>query len=160
MTKNGKPQLVPLMVEALEAIDSQRGKHPEWVFPGRGSTGHIVNPYRSWGRLAESAGLKDVRKHDLRRTLGSWQANTGASLQVIAKTLGHSSTRVTEAVYARLQLGPVREAMEKGRTGNAMRRDQKPGDKPGVVALDETQLALLAKMVAANIKTQEVNHGP
>lgn len=37
-------------------------------------------------------GLTDLRLHDLRRTFGSYQAITGASMQVIGKTLGHKST--------------------------------------------------------------------
>jgi integrase len=111
MTKSGKPHVVPLLPEALAAIEAQRGKHPDWVFPGRGLTGHIVNPHRSWGRLIEAAGLSDARKHDLRRTLGSWQAKTGASLPIISKTLGHTNPSAT-AIYARLDVEPIREAMQ------------------------------------------------
>lgn len=111
-TKSGKPVLVPLLKEALEAIEGQRGKHKTWVFPGRGKTGHIVNPARAWKRLIDKAEISNLRMHDLRRTMGSWQANTGASLPVIQKTLGHSSLRSTY-IYARLQLAPVRSAMQK-----------------------------------------------
>ena len=57
-------------------------------------------------------GLLDVRLHDLRRTFGSYQAITGASLPVIGKTLGHKSATAT-AVYARLHDDPVRDSMEK-----------------------------------------------
>ena len=57
-------------------------------------------------------GLMDLRIHDIRRTLGSYQAITGASLPIIGKTLGHKSHQST-AVYARLHSDPVREAMEK-----------------------------------------------
>ena len=110
-TKSGKPVLTPLIPEAVTAIESQRGKHPTWVFPGHGRTGHLVNPARAWHRLCIRAGIENLRMHDLRRSMGSWQANTGASLQVIQKTLGHTSTRATH-IYARLQLDPVRQAME------------------------------------------------
>src|SRR5258708_4241826 len=58
------------------------------------------------------AALKDLRIHDLRRTLGSWQAATGASLIVIGKSLGHKDAAST-IVYARLNLDPVRQSMEK-----------------------------------------------
>jgi integrase len=56
--------------------------------------------------------LKDLRIHDLRRTLGSWQAATGASLSVIGKSLGHKDMAST-MVYARLDLDPVRQSMQK-----------------------------------------------
>lgn len=57
------------------------------------------------------AGLPDLRLHDLRRTMGSWQAATGASLTVIGKSLGHRDAKSTQ-VYARLDLDPVRQAMQ------------------------------------------------
>lgn len=57
-------------------------------------------------------GLLDLRIHDIRRTMGSYQAITGASLPIIGKTLGHKSQQST-AIYARLNLDPVRDSMEK-----------------------------------------------
>jgi len=57
-------------------------------------------------------GLMDLRIHDIRRTLGSYQAITGASLPIIGKTLGHKNLQSTQ-VYARLHDDPVREAMNK-----------------------------------------------
>jgi len=59
----------------------------------------------------DDARLADVRIHDLRRTMGSWQARTGASMLVIGKGLGHKSQQAT-AIYARLDLDPVRQAMQ------------------------------------------------
>ena len=60
--------------------------------------------------LKEAAGLQDVRIHDLRRTLGSWQARNGASLLLIGKSLGHKTPQAT-AIYARLDLDPVRASV-------------------------------------------------
>jgi integrase len=56
----------------------------------------------------EMAGCRmpQARIHDLRRTSGSWQAMTGASLTVIGKGLGHKNVATT-AIYSRLQLEPV-----------------------------------------------------
>jgi len=54
--------------------------------------------------------LPDLRIHDLRRTLASWQVKTGATLPVIGKSLNHRSSATT-AVYARLDHDPVREAV-------------------------------------------------
>jgi integrase len=59
--------------------------------------------------------MRDIRIHDLRRTLGSWQAATGASLPVIGRTLQHKNVSTT-AIYARLNLDPVRESMQKAAT--------------------------------------------
>lgn len=58
------------------------------------------------------ARVEDVRLHDLRRSLGSWQAIQGASLLIIGKSLGHRSASATE-VYAHLALDPVRASVER-----------------------------------------------
>lgn len=54
--------------------------------------------------------LPDIRIHDLRRTLASWQVKTGATLPVIGKSLNHRSSATT-AIYARMDHDPVREAV-------------------------------------------------
>jgi len=56
--------------------------------------------------------LTDLRIHDIRRTFGSYQAITGASLTIIGKSLGHKCSQATQ-VYARLHLDPVRASVEK-----------------------------------------------
>jgi integrase len=52
-----------------------------------------------------------LRLHDLRRTVGSWLATSGASLPLIGKVLNHSNVATTQ-VYARLAEGAVRAALE------------------------------------------------
>jgi integrase len=110
----------------------------EWVFPGAGKCGHLVEPKTAWKRILAraatmqkqhwltankrkteadfqkenpNAGLRDLRMHDLRRTLGSWEAATGASLPIIGKSLGHGAGSSATAIYARLNLDPVRAAV-------------------------------------------------
>ena len=56
--------------------------------------------------------MQDFRPHDLRRTLGSYQAITGSSLPIIGKSLGHKSQAATQ-IYARLDLDPVRNSVKK-----------------------------------------------
>jgi integrase len=81
------------------------------VFPGRDGKGHLVNIAKAWTRIRTRAGLTDVRIHDLRRTLGSWLAASGASLPLIGRALNHTQVSTT-AVYARLNLDPVRTALD------------------------------------------------
>jgi integrase len=71
-----------------------------------------MEPKTAWKRILTRAGIQDLRIHDLRRTLGSWQAATGASLPIIGKSLGHKSLGATQ-IYARLNLDPVRESLNK-----------------------------------------------
>jgi integrase len=72
----------------------------------------LVEPKSGWKRILQRAEIKDLRLHDLRRTLGSWQAATGANSFMIGQSLGHKSSQST-AVYARLNIDPVRESVEK-----------------------------------------------
>jgi integrase len=110
-TKNGTPQTVTLSPEALIVLRNRKSPEPAaFVFPGIGNTGHLAEPKRGWQRILERAGIDDLRIHDLRRTLGSWQAKTGASLVIIGKSLNHKSQNTT-AIYARLDDDPVRNSV-------------------------------------------------
>jgi integrase len=60
---------------------------------------------------ADRLSLLDLRVHDLRRTVGSWLASSGASLPLIGKVLNHKTHQATQ-VYARFMLDPVRDALE------------------------------------------------
>lgn len=112
-TKNGMPQTVTLSPEALEILHNRIAtKDSEFVFPGTGKSGHLEEPKKGWKRILERAGIEDLRIHDLRRTLGSWQAKTGASLAIIGKSLNHKNQNTT-AIYARLDLDPVRDSVNK-----------------------------------------------
>jgi len=126
--KNNQPYVVPLVEELAELLERRKIAHEEYlrlnppktaqeklaatfVFPSsKSSTGHIVNMAKSWAQLNRVANLKDLRLHDLRRTMGSWQAKTGASLVVIGKSLNHKDPTAT-AIYARLDMDPVRDSM-------------------------------------------------
>ncbi len=111
-TKNGTAQTIPLVGPALEILqDRRKSTLSFFVFSGPGKKGHIVSPFKAWVRICKEAGLKGIRIHDLRRTMGSWQAKTGASLPIIGKSLNHKSASTT-SIYARLDLDPVRGAME------------------------------------------------
>lgn len=117
-TKNGTAQNVTLCPEAIQILESRKATTAGgFVFPSHGKTGHIVEPKKAVMRVMERAGIpygrdvdNGVTLHDLRRTLGSWQARTGASLAIIGKSLNHKSPQAT-AIYARLDLDPVRQSV-------------------------------------------------
>lgn len=127
-TKNAEPLRLPLTEPAIDIITRRRAANDTsvYVFPSRGKVGHIVEPRKAWKAICTRANLKDLRIHDLRRTLGSWQAATGASLQVIGKSLGHRNQRTTE-IYARLNLDPVKLALNTATV--AMMKAINGGDK-------------------------------
>jgi integrase len=106
-SKNKQELSLPLVGEALVILRRrQADASSPFVFPGGSAAGCISNPKPQWKALLQRAGLKDLRLHDLRRTLGSWAAMSGFSLHQIGKMLGHSSTASTK-IYARLELGAV-----------------------------------------------------
>jgi integrase len=109
-TKNGTSQSVTLSPEAVTVLESRKAGGGDFVFPGEGKTKHIVEPKKAWATLLKAAGIENLRIHDLRRTLGSWQARTGASLPIIGKSLNHKTHQAT-AIYARLDLDPVRQSV-------------------------------------------------
>jgi integrase len=111
--KGDETLTVPLLPQVLEILKRRKETATsEWVFPGTGRTGHLVEPKSAWKRILTAAGLSDLRLHDLRRTLGSWQAIMGSSLLVIGKSLGHKNASSTQ-IYARLSNSAVRDSMEK-----------------------------------------------
>jgi integrase len=58
MTKAGRPHLLPLPKPAVEILCSlpSRGVS-QWVFPGGGSTGHLVEPKKAWTNIRKRAGV-------------------------------------------------------------------------------------------------------
>jgi integrase len=107
-TKNGEQHRIPLSPVALEILENRRQhKEGDYVFCGTGVKGHLVDPKKAWQRILKHAGIEDLRLHDLRRTLGSWMAASGATTAMIGKTLAHKSQQATK-IYERLDLDPVR----------------------------------------------------
>lgn len=109
-TKNDEPQLLALVPEAVAILRERNPQDKGFVFPARSKSGHITPPKKRWKALLKRAEITNLRIHDLRRSLGSWQAISGTSLAIIGKSLGHKSASAT-LIYARLNLAPVRESV-------------------------------------------------
>jgi integrase len=66
-------------------------------------SGHRVgNIKESFRAAAAKAGLPWISPHVLRHSAASWMAESGVPMQEIAQYLGHSDSRITERVYARM----------------------------------------------------------
>jgi len=120
-TKNGQAQTVTLSPQAAEILRRrfEAKSKSAYVFPSeltvearKGGDDHIREPRSAWVRILKRAGLENLRIHDLRRSLGSWQAKTGASLVLIGKSLNHKDPQST-AIYAQLDLDPVRASVDR-----------------------------------------------
>lgn len=106
--KNGRAYSIPLSAEAREVLKERKAltKDSEFLFPADSTTGHAVNLQKAWVKFRDRAGLPDLHIHDLRRSLGSWQAGAGSSILIIGKSLGHTSAAATQ-IYSRVDLSAV-----------------------------------------------------
>lgn len=114
-SKNGETLRIILVPEATEILKRRLANATlplTWVFTANSRSGHMSTPRKRWEALLKRAGIAQLRFHDLRRSLGSWQARTGSSLLIIGKSLGHKSHEATQ-IYARLDTDPVRESVER-----------------------------------------------
>ena len=114
-SKNGEPQRIPLITQAIEILsDMRRYAKDDWVFSSNAGSksGHVEDFHRPWYALLKRAGIEDMRIHDLRRTFGSYQAITGASLHIIGKALGDKTSAATR-VYSRLTMDPIRDSIQR-----------------------------------------------
>jgi integrase len=100
-------QLPAPALAVLEALP-RLGK---WVFPADSESGHMVNIKDAWGDVLKQANLSGWRLHDLRHCFASMMVNSGASLPIVGKILGHNNVSTTQR-YAHLEQNPARKAAE------------------------------------------------
>jgi integrase len=107
-SKTGK-KAIHLSAQALELLASHpcNGDSP-YVITGRDSEKHLINLQKPWRRIRTLARLEDVRIHDLRHSYASLAINSGASLAMVGKLLGHRQPQTTMR-YAHLTDERVRE---------------------------------------------------
>lgn len=138
-TKTGDPYLVALTIADVQILKARKkNASSEYVFPGSGTSGHMVDPKRAWARIIKRAGLSNFRIHDLRRSMATLMANTGANAALIQGAMNHRDIKTTLTVYAHSGKNAEREAKELAQkvflnrqTGHsnvvAFRKRQSPG---------------------------------
>jgi integrase len=91
------PINVTLTRALIEAKDNATTEHViEW-------NGHRVgNIKEAFRTAAVRAGLPWITPHVLRHSAASWMAESGVPMAEIAQLLGHSDSRITERVYAKM----------------------------------------------------------
>ena len=129
-TKNGTSQTILLTEQELQILNKRHSpkRDFQWVFAGKGACGHLVDPKKGWQRILKRAGIEDLHLHDLRRSLGSYMAMTGASLSVIGNVLNHKDVSTTRKVYAQ----SAREAERAARQTAHKRMFGASPDEPSV----------------------------
>lgn len=98
--ENKRRALVPMNQSAMNALKAAyQGRLTNHVIEYKGKS--VKDIKRSFATTAKNAKLSDMHPHVLRHTAAVWMAEGGVPMSEIAQYLGHSSTRVTERVYAR-----------------------------------------------------------
>ncbi len=88
--KTKRPHVVILNDVACSIIESQRGKHPIWVFPYRGRRIGKMNN-NGWQQARHEVGLPLVRVHDLRHSVACRLRAAGVSAEDREALLGHAN---------------------------------------------------------------------
>lgn len=97
---------------AARAKAGEQWQKSGYVFTTR--TGRQVEPrnvYRSFTRVAESAGLRVIRLHDARHGTATLLTAAGVAPRVVMEILGHSQISITMDVYTHVVQDTQREAM-------------------------------------------------
>ena len=105
---NKRRTVVPMNPTAREALEiAHRGRLSAFVVEYGGKPVQSVK--KATQRLSEKTGIR-FSPHVLRHTCAVWMAQADVPMQKIAQYLGHTSTRVTESVYARYSPSFMRDA--------------------------------------------------
>jgi integrase len=97
---------------AARAKAGEQWHESGYVFTTR--TGRQVEPrnvYRSFTRIADSAGIRVVRLHDARHGTATLLTAAGVAPRVVMEILGHSQISITMDVYTHVVQDTQREAM-------------------------------------------------
>lgn len=97
-------QIIDVLIEAKKAAQTS------YVIEYAGK--QVGNIKKGFLAAVARAGLEDVTPHDLRHTAAVWMVEGGTPMDQVSQYLGHSSTRVTESVYARFSPDYLSKAAE------------------------------------------------
>ena len=113
-TKNKKTHVLPIGSYLAGVLaERSRGVKGEFVFPGEGEHGCIVDVRKSIAKVTKSCGIT-FTPHDLRRTFSNCLESADVTFYAHKKLMNHSLSRdVTFRHYLSLDVERLREPMEK-----------------------------------------------
>ncbi|MDM8535992.1 tyrosine-type recombinase/integrase [Desulfobacterales bacterium HSG17] len=122
--KNGKSRTVDMsnqLTAVLQKFKEQKkaevngSTFPEWVFTNSKGNPLDMNNWRKrvFYRTLKTAGVRQVRVHDLRHTYATLLIQAGESLAYVRDQLGHHSIQVTVDIYGHLTPGGNKAAVDR-----------------------------------------------
>jgi integrase len=98
-TKSGRPQQVTMNAPARQVLKELEAlKCSDWILPSVSSTKRPLSKAgieAAWAKLRAAAQLDDVRLHDLRHTVGTYAAQSGANAFLVRDLLRHKNLAMT-----------------------------------------------------------------
>jgi integrase len=99
------------LVENMKLIWGSQWADTGLVFPAiDGTPKQATIDYNEWKRALRLSGIKPRRLHDARHTAATLMYGQGIGIEVISRTLGHSSSAITSKLYVHSALKPQMEA--------------------------------------------------
>lgn len=137
--KTGTKQMLPLLPKCQEILDKWDGVPPLWSEVYHNETIKV---------LARQAGIKKrLTNRVARKTAGMVWLNSGVSMDVVSKMLGHKNTKITQRHYAQIQT----ERMAK-ETEHLMKPPTTQEPQPQITSQGNI-LESIAELVAQKLKT-------
>jgi integrase len=114
ISKNNTSRHVPLSSTAIAILKKiPKYEKSEFIVTNPDTMTRFVSIKKSWNSARTSAGLQDVRIHDLRRSAASLFLNSGFDLYTVGNILGHKDYRST-TIYAKVYSDTMLAAVEAG----------------------------------------------
>jgi integrase len=110
--KTGIVAVIPLLPQAIALIEKHKTNNQG---SNRIFSSYTIQKYNHYlGEISMKAGItKPLSSHVGRRTFGNLAISKGISINVISKILGHSSTIITEKIYAVTSSSIIANEMDK-----------------------------------------------
>lgn len=111
-TKNGEIHILPLS-DYLHHLLAQRyqSKTNQYVFPGTGAAGHIIEPRKQMAHVTKASGIA-FTVHDLRRTFIIIAESLDISAYALKRLLNHKMTNDVTAGYIIADVERLRKPMQ------------------------------------------------
>lgn len=113
-TKNGDPLELPLSDFLFDLLLARRDEDPEeeWVFPGRGETGHMVETKKFYARVTKTSGIR-FTLHDLRRTFVTIAESLDIPHYALKRLLNHRTDSDVTGGYIVIDVERLRAPVER-----------------------------------------------
>jgi integrase len=113
-TKNGDPLELPLSTFLFELLLTRREVYPDadWVFPGPGKTGHLVESKKFYARVAKACCIT-FTLHDLRRTFVTIAESLDIPHYALKRLLNHRTDGDVTGGYIVMDVERLRRPVER-----------------------------------------------